>query len=167
MAGQALVLVHLDSLASYAWHGGDANALAGRIGDAIRATDGLVVLVVQGWGTHLASLLVRAANSRTDPTVVLQFDEDSGRWPHFLRQLRHLLASHDTGTVRLGGLWYDPTGREGCVTYVASQMQKAGLKVTVDPELVGCMRDIPDLPPESEVPIAHVSGVRPFIRSVP
>lgn len=135
----ALVLLHVDSLASYAWHVGQkAERLATRMVAAARDHTGLLVVVDQGWGELIAREIV--ALGETDGERIT-FDESVDDWEPFLAELIVLLREAGVDTVRLGGVWYDPTGAEGCVTYTGSALLDAGFRVIVDSDLVGCVGD--------------------------
>lgn len=143
----ALVLVHLSSLDAYAELEGDAAAgrLASRMLRSAEIHDGPVFVVDQGWayrGRHSDArrALVRAVRllMLEKDVVWVRWNERDVEWPRFLSELADLLAEKGVASVRLGGVWYDPSGEFGCTTE-AAQFLATRFDVRVDDRLVACV----------------------------
>lgn len=136
----ALVIVHLGSIDSYAFHVGKrpATRLASAITAAIRAHDGPVYVVDQGWDGPLRDRIVDAV--RAVPVTWIHFDEDVEDWNVFLPKLRRRLKRDRVERAIVGGVWYDPTLAEGCATRVYLYLRRA-MPTKVDESIVGCLTD--------------------------
>lgn len=143
---RALVLVHVDSLDSYASQGGPAMGLGDNWESAMSGFKGDTIVVSQGWYkegnafSREAMDAVRGIVQSADH--VIEFDEAEEEWGPFLKELDTLLKKQGITQVDVGGIWYDPNGQEGCATEVIQFLQKQGYKVTPREELLGCEDDI-------------------------
>lgn len=139
----ALVIVHLSSLDAYAELYGilPAEALATRMIEVVLEHDGPVYVVDQHWpyvqpyslprhGFIVSTELARDIDWR-------RYDERQD-WDAFLRELAHDMKEIGVTKVTLGGVWYDPSKRAGCVTDAYHAFRK-NFKTTVDPRIVGCI----------------------------
>lgn len=135
----ALVIVHLSSLDSYAYHVGKraAKHLARTIIRTVNNHHGPVFIVDQGWDGPLSRMINRAVNA---PAVWIRFDEDEDDWTEFLTDLRQRLVRDHVKHAIVGGVWYDPSLKEGCATRVYLDLREM-LPTTVDSALVGCLDD--------------------------
>lgn len=140
---EALVLVHLSSLDSYTdYAGSDAGEdLAGRLAEAILSHDGPVILVDQGWelgprASRPRAQLLEEIAPRQD-VVWIHFDEAVERWEDFFPRLDRALEEAGAGSVRVGGIWYDPSLHTGCATFTYLNLRQR-MPVVVDESLVGC-----------------------------
>lgn len=137
---KALVIVHLSTIDSYAWHVGEeqAKALAARLIRAIRTHRGPVYIVDQFWDGPLREQIV--ADISGTPAKWIEFDEDVGDWKRFLPALQRRLTRDRVTDVVVGGVWFDPKLEEGCATevylYLASR-----IPTKVNETLVGCATD--------------------------
>jgi hypothetical protein len=136
----ALVIVHLSSIDSYAWHVGPARGakLARAIAEAVRAHHGPVYIIDQNWDGPLRTKIIDAIG--TVPATWLHFDEDVHDWNTFLPKLKHRLMRDRVERVIVGGIWYDPTHTEGCATRVYLYLRRV-LPAKVDASIVGCATD--------------------------
>lgn len=153
---KALLLVHLSSLDNYAEFSHDATRrydkawrLAERLAKAIRTFQGPVYIVDQMW-----SLLdepsseprrwllaeIQEAEARGQKVSWIEFDEQLEDWEVFLPNLLERLDRDGITSVRMGGVWHDPTLESGCVSYTYQYLIDH-LNATVDKKLVGCETD--------------------------
>ena len=143
----ALVLVHTDSIASYAWSVGRdrADELSDlwlrEINDHLRENVGPVILVRQGWDdeSRVQDFLARLPKDRR--IVTMMFDESTSDWAPFLSDLSAKLLSLGVKSAIVGGIWYDPDEKTGCATRTAVYL-RSKLPTKVDRDLVGCESDI-------------------------
>jgi hypothetical protein len=133
----ALVLIHLDSLASFHSETGEGKELASALEYEARTHRGPVIGVVQGWDERIARGVVRAIEARDDGLIV-EFDEDVSDWDEFLPELLRDVRSMGADSVTVGGVWFDPSGRWGCVNTAADYLSRQ-MPVVVDGDLVGSM----------------------------
>jgi hypothetical protein len=131
----ALVLIHLDSLASLQAHSGEGNVLASALEYEAKTHEGPVIGVVQGWDERIARGVVRAIERRPDG-VIIEFDEDVSDWDQFLPLLLATVRSMGADSATVGGVWFDPGGEWGCVNTAADYLAKH-MPVVVDDDLVG------------------------------
>lgn len=139
----ALVIVHLSSLDSYAEKYGVAVAqdLADRLSEAILTHAGPVFIIDQRWPY---------TEGISDPRVNLvqhvqlardikwsHFDDRSDDWDIYLEHLRKALLRAGVKNIILGGMWYSPEGA-GCVSDAQTVLVK-NFMVRVNPRLVGCI----------------------------
>jgi len=149
---EALVIVHLSSLDAYteeigSWTGGD---LAEAIAAAIKFHEGPVYIVDQGWEdegkpSEPRMWLLDEIEKRSQslpPIVWIHFDEAEQPWPPFLWRLRRRLERDGVSRVVIGGLWYDDTGKTGCVTHVHRYLAKY-FDARVSGSIVGTLDDEP------------------------
>jgi len=142
---QALVLVHVDSLDSYASQGGSID-----IGEgwkyAMSKFDGDTIVVSQGWHKKGGAFSRDAMNMVRDivgsADHVIEFDETEQAWGPFLKKLDTLLKKLGVTSVDVGGIWYDPQGQTGCATEVIQSLEKKGYQVTPRIELLGSDEDL-------------------------
>ncbi len=136
----ALVIVHLSTIDSYAWTIGEANArqLADRIVSAVRKHKGPVYIVDQFWDGPLRDHIVAAIADV--PVKWIRFDEDVESWDRFLPSLKRKLARDKVTNAVIGGVWFDPTLKEGCATEVYVYLATL-MPTTVNKDIVGCMSD--------------------------
>jgi hypothetical protein len=137
---KALVIVHLSTIDSYAWHVSEAKAkaLAERIIQAIRKHRGPVYIVDQFWEGPLRDRIAAAVSDI--PAKWIEFDEDVGDWKRFLPSLKRRLTRDRVTDVVIGGVWFDPTLKEGCATQVYLYLLST-IPAKVDETLVGCSTD--------------------------
>jgi len=137
---KALVIVHLSTIDSYAWTIGEQKAqqLATRLIAAIRKHRGPVYIIDQFWDGPLRDQIVAAIIDV--PAKWIKFDEDVGNWKRFLPSLKRRLTHDGVTDVVIGGVWYDPTLKEGCATTVYLYLA-AAMPTKVDKNLVGCETD--------------------------
>lgn len=150
---EALVVIHLSSLDSYAdaahdltGHWLDAEELAENLSEAILTHAGPVYIVDQNWlfigrESRPRDRLLDAIEPRKD-IVWIEFDEqmEEPGWSRFLRTLVRRLKKDRITSVRLGGVWFDPELKIGCVTYTYRFLRKF-LSTIVDRSIVGCEED--------------------------
>jgi len=137
---KALVIVHLSTIDSYAWHVGEEKAkqLAERIIHAVRKHHGPVYIVDQFWDGPLRDQIVAAVSDV--PAKWIKFDEDVGDWNRFLPSLKRQLTRDRVTGVVIGGVWFDPALKEGCATKVYLYLLST-LPTKIDKTLVGCETD--------------------------
>jgi hypothetical protein len=113
----ALVLVHTSSIDSFGAEYGkwEARALIDTWLNEIKAAQkngDLVVIVDQGWdGPRRAEFFQKVEQ----PFLLDSFDEAEEDWAVFLSRLENVLTQYGVQKVTVGGIWYDPTERHGCV----------------------------------------------------
>ena len=137
---KALVIVHLSTIDSYAWHVSEEKAkqLAERIIRAIRKHRGPVYIVDQFWEGPLRAQI--AAEVSDVPAKWIEFDEDVGDWDRFLPSLKRRLTRDRVTNVVIGDVWFDPKLKEGCATRVYLYLLST-LPTKIDKTLVGCATD--------------------------
>lgn len=137
---KALVIVHLSTIDSYAWNISEAKAkaLAERLIRAIRRHRGPVYIIDQFWDGPLREQITRAVGEV--PAKWFHFDEDTGDWKSFLPKLKRQLARDGVTAVVVGGVWFDPTLKEGCATEVYLYLL-ASMPTKINKSLVGCTTD--------------------------
>ena len=130
----ALVLVHIDSLDSFASESSEqAEQLALSMEMHMKSHKGPIVVVRQGWvlRTSYARNLLREAQQVG--AYFIKFDEDTQRWDSFLKKLRLLLDSLGVDNVEIGGLWYTDDLKSGCVSRTYKYLRRYFLtKVLLD-----------------------------------
>ncbi len=138
---EALVIVHLGSLDSYAEFVDDQQAqqLAQRMISAVRKHRGPVYIVDQFWADGPLRDQVKAAIAGI-PAQWIKFDEDVQRWSAFLPALKRRLTRDHVQSVVIGGIWFDPNLKTGCATEVYLYLLRT-LPVRVDKQIVGCETD--------------------------
>lgn len=153
---EALIIVHLSSLDSYTDQVGSSQGeeLATNILYAILEHKGPVYIVDQGWETgHRESLPRERLLKRIEPRqdiVWIHFDEAEDDWLEFIQNLQERIEADKITHVVLGGLWYTPSLKEGCVTEVLTQLR--GFRpVRVDDMITGCVEELEEAEWEGEV----------------
>ena len=147
---KVLVIVHLSSLDAFHARTGCGDDLADRIIATMRRQDGPIIIVDQNWQYNLHSLpRQRVENAIPSKAVWLDFDEDTQSWADFERRLIQCLRKLANLRVSLGGVWYDPRGRGGCVNATASRLARHGYDVVIDEWISG---EDPDCEPEDPPP---------------
>lgn len=153
MGETALVLIHLSSLDSYAdYHSSEdpdfraAWALSQRIAEAAINHDGPVVIADQEWDYSQIHSRPRysleLAISRSGRKVTrIHFDEDESPWAPFLKKLKKTLERLDVDKVILGGVWFDPDQKDGCVTATYEYLEQY-FDTKVASDLVGVEQDL-------------------------
>lgn len=136
----ALVIVHLSSLDSLAWHQRPAaEALSRNLQAAVTQYPGPVVIIDQKWRpvSALRLPIYFAGGQRSEVTYLKHDESRDDPWELLLARLIRRLHRAHVHTVDLGGLWYDPQDREGCVNHVQHALTDAGFAVRLLPELLG------------------------------
>ena len=135
-----LVIVHLSSVDSYAWQVGQeaGERLARSLIEAVRKHKGPVYIIDQGWDGPLRDMIKK--DVADIPVTWMRFDEDVQEWATFLPRLKKRLQRDGVTRAVIGGVWYDPTLKEGCATTVYLYLLRS-LPVEVDRSIVGCIGD--------------------------
>lgn len=120
---------------------------------------GPVYIVDQGWELHPQwsrprKKLLEAIRFRQD-IIWIRFDEAEAPWEPFLRELGEMLRKDRVTDVVLGGIWFDPKSKDGCVTQVYNHLQSR-FKTKVNRDIVGCETDF-----EEPEPLGDQSGYIP------
>lgn len=144
---QALVIVHLSSLDSYTAQVGrdKGEDLGWALTEAILDHKGPVVIVDQGWETGYREsrpreALLEAIKKRLDITW-LEFDEALSDWEPFLKKLARTLTELGVASAVVGGIWYHPSLKSGCVSHVYRHLM-ALMPTKVDKGIVGCESEL-------------------------
>lgn len=144
---QALIIVHLSSLDSYTAQAGrdKGEDLGWALTEAILGHKGPVVIVDQGWETGYREsrpreALLEAIKKRPD-IVWLEFDEALSDWEPFLEQLARALMELRVTSAVVGGIWYNPSLKSGCVSHVYRYL-RAIMPTKVDRGIVGCESEV-------------------------
>jgi hypothetical protein len=153
MSKTALVLIHLSSIDSYADHFRQEDpafdgawALSQRIAAAAIEHDGPVVICDQDWdyadihSRPRFSMEEEIARSGRKVTRI-HFDEDESPWEPFLKKLKKTLERLDVDKVILGGVWFDPDQKDGCVTATYEYLEQY-FDTKVASDLVGVEQDL-------------------------
>lgn len=153
MSKTALVLIHLSSLDSYAdfFSAEDpeftgAWDLSKRIADAAINHDGPLVIADQDWDYSQIhsrprySLELAIARSGRKFTRI-HFDEDESPWGPFLKKLKNTLERLGVDKVILGGVWFDPDQKDGCVTETYQYLEQY-FDTKVASDLVGVEQEL-------------------------
>ena len=128
---QALVLVHVDSLATMMDIDPAKAAWAfTELQKAARSFPGPVVVVTQGWHVKEAQAIIATAEANPHGAHVIQFDEDVQAWGPFLKRLDALLRKLAVRNVVVGGFWYDEDS--GCAREVDQFLQRRGYATQVE-----------------------------------
>jgi hypothetical protein len=127
--------------------------LAFWIEQAIMDHKGPVYIVDQGWELHPRwsrprKGLLDAIRFRKD-IAWIHFDEAEEPWEPFLKELEKTLQAAGVTDVILGGVWFDPSLRGGCVTEVYNHV-KSRFRTKVNPDIVGCETDFEEPEPPGD-----------------
>jgi hypothetical protein len=156
----ALVIVHLSSLDAYTEmghevEGDDAGGedLAFWVERAIMEHKGPVYVIDQGWEFHPhwsrpRKGLLDAIRFRKD-IAWMRFDEAEEPWDPFLKEFEKTLRENVVTDVILGGIWFDPQIKGGCVTQVYSHL-KSRFRTKVNRDIVGCETDFDESEPPND-----------------
>lgn len=135
-ARDVVVLIHVDSLDSYAAEVSRFSAQALREAMVLEVRENArVIVVTQAWGSPMGSAVVEAAMKAK--RTVIHFDEDTDDWGEFGVTLVRLVKKMKPGTVYVGGVWATEHGEWGCVNEAEKILLAAGLKAEIDPDLCG------------------------------
>lgn len=157
----ALFLMHVDSIDSFYMNYSDAKGrysakaetegLLAEWKSAVSETlakDGRVYVVHQGWNTEDGDenygKAFHAFLPKSDNVKLIKFDEDTGSWDDFEKEITTLLKADGVTEVELGGIWYSDCGTTGCATEAKNILTKAGIKVKPRYELLGYEPDNED-----------------------
>lgn len=144
---EALVIMHLSSLDSFSWERGlkKGTELAQRMIHAIESVDRPLYIVDQSWtldednSYQLPRVLVSNAASEYEDVNHVYFDEERHSWKKFLRTFLQRLEDNGITKVVLGGVWFNPNLKTGCVTTLYNYLKKHFKgTVRIDKRLVGC-----------------------------
>jgi hypothetical protein len=122
-ARDVLVIVHLSSMASFAFEEGSeaADELLSSIAMTAREFPSVVVLD-QGWDDRWARKAQREVREAAPGAVWIEHDEERDGWSELRRALPALLAEMRAGRVFLAGLWYGK--KSGCVREVETILSR-------------------------------------------
>ncbi|HLO11607.1 MAG TPA: hypothetical protein VK190_05060 [Pseudoneobacillus sp.] len=85
---------------------------------------------------------LEAAISQSGKKITrIHFDEDESPWEPFLKKLKKTLERLDVDKVILGGVWFDPDQKDGCVTATYEYLEQH-FETKVASDLVGVEQDL-------------------------
>jgi len=139
---EALLIVHLSSIDSFAWHfGGPASdQLATALITTIRAYGELIVVLDQCWPLTPQSgprRAVIAALNRSACVAWFAHDEQTDDWDASMQRLGALLRRKHVAHLTLGGFEASADEATGCVNEVRRQLDAQGFRCQIDPALCG------------------------------
>lgn len=145
---RCFILVHLSSIGSYAWQGGDTEELISEWVMASKDAD-CVIVIDQGWDGRWENRARReiAEAVKPKPHAWVEHDESSedsavASWDRMEDELADILIQMAPDSVTVGGLW-----AEDCVAETVRRLSAHRFPVAID---VDSVRGFDDIEVENE-----------------
>lgn len=160
---RALLLMHVDSIESYAaaWTDAKGRQMGRAIAEelveewkhavATAKGRGDKVYVVRGGGFGGDSRYMNSLYAAIGDAEYIEFDEAVQSWKAFEKKLIALIRRDEITEVDLGGIWYSDCGTTGCATEAGNILRRRGVKVTPDRDLLGYEPKDEDYDPDDEM----------------